>query len=883
MGNKVDFEYKVSVIVPVYNAEEYLEDCLNSIEEQTISKEEIEVILINDGSADSSAEICEQYSKKYSYIKFIDKENAGVSATRNMGIRLAKGKYILFLDSDDKLTKNSVEDITKFFDSVYDEVDLVTYFIQPYKDNVFLKPHARYDTVLKHTGVYDLETNPYIIQTTMNICVKNLGEDNFFFNEEMKRQEDQEYINRVLERTFKIGYCAQATYLYNRSNENSSVATNFHAYYLFEDSMKYFEELFAKYEDKVPRYFQAIFFHDLRWKLTSRILYPFHYCEEKFEEAMNRIKALLARVEPNIIVKNPSINKRHIHYWLKLKPNTYPVAYVTDDRIRIVVDGYSAETTIRTSIRLVKFEQTNDGKFRLRGVIESSIYDYIDDEPELYVVENSGEEKRLKLFKSKYGYVATNIMTNNAYGFDYLIDPEKVEQFSFKCIVEGYMHDVSLNFMGTAVFRHKARLYSFARNNYIISYNKDTIRFSKKTKEEIYNFEKNQVSAFVNSSSVAELKNEAIDYRYEHRVWLYSDSNSVEKDNGYYQFINDFGKNDGIDRYYVYAKPYEEIEHLFTDEQKEYLVEFGSHAHCLLYLASEIIISSFFGRESISPFITEGEEINYYDIEHFRIIYMQHGVLHATYPIKYSAENARCDKVVVSTNFEIENMTQKYAFRDEDLIKCGMPRYEHIDRTAKAKNRILLAPSWRSYFAKNVTPTTYHVSSGSFCSTDYYINFQKFLNNKKLINILEDKDIYLDVKMHPIINGIVSDLFETTSDRIKFVSEAKLEDYKLFITDFSSFVFDYAYLGRPIMYFVPDYEQFRSGMNLYRELDLPFDKAFGPLAIDPETAADEVIKICNRDFVAEDVYKKRMDEFYIPMENCCEGIYNYIHDEMFRY
>ena len=117
---------------------------------------------------------------------------------------------------------------------------------------------------------------------------------------------------------------------------------------------------------------------------------------------------------------------------------------------------------------------------------------------------------------------------------------------------------------------------------------------------------------------------------------------------------------------------------------------------------------------------------------------------------------------------------------------------------------------------------------------------------------------------------------------ISFVSEANLEDYKLFITDFSSFVFDYAYLSRPILYFVPDYDQFRSGMNLYRELDLPFEEAFGPFVTEADKAVDEFIKICDRDFVPEDIYRKRMDEFYLPMNNCCEGIYDYIYNDMFQ-
>ena len=105
----------------------------------------------------------------------------------------------------------------------------------------------------------------------------------------------------------------------------------------------------------------------------------------------------------------------------------------------------------------------------------------------------------------------------------------------------------------------------------------------------------------------------------------------------------------------------------------------------------------------------------------------------------------------------------------------------------------------------------------------------------------------------------------------------------MFITDFSSYVFDFAYLCRPIMYFVPDYEQFKSGMNLYRELDLPFEKAFGPLSIDPNTAVKNFIEFCNNEFVPDEVYKDRMNNFYLPMHNCCEGIYNYIYNDMFNY
>ena len=94
-------ELKLSVIVPVYNVERYLERCILSILNQDIPHEEYEIIMINDGSTDNSYEIATQLEKKYNNIRLFTQENKGPSAARNYGINLAKGKYIWFIDSDD--------------------------------------------------------------------------------------------------------------------------------------------------------------------------------------------------------------------------------------------------------------------------------------------------------------------------------------------------------------------------------------------------------------------------------------------------------------------------------------------------------------------------------------------------------------------------------------------------------------------------------------------------------------------------------------------------------------------------------------------------------------------------------------------------------------
>ena len=100
---------RISIIIPVYNAENYLKNCLESVLRQGLAQNEYEVILVDDGSTDNSLEICEEYSRHYSQIRFVSQENAGVAIARNRGIEEAKGEFIGFLDADDYLLDNGLK------------------------------------------------------------------------------------------------------------------------------------------------------------------------------------------------------------------------------------------------------------------------------------------------------------------------------------------------------------------------------------------------------------------------------------------------------------------------------------------------------------------------------------------------------------------------------------------------------------------------------------------------------------------------------------------------------------------------------------------------------------------------------------------------------
>ena len=89
----------ISLIIPVYNVEKYLKNCVDSVIKQNY--EDMEIILVDDGSKDNSPRICDEYSEKYDFINVIHQKNGGASVARNTGIDAATGKYLMFIDSDD--------------------------------------------------------------------------------------------------------------------------------------------------------------------------------------------------------------------------------------------------------------------------------------------------------------------------------------------------------------------------------------------------------------------------------------------------------------------------------------------------------------------------------------------------------------------------------------------------------------------------------------------------------------------------------------------------------------------------------------------------------------------------------------------------------------
>ena len=126
---------KVSIILPIYNVEKYLSACLDSVCNQT--HKDLEIILVNDGSPDTSGYIADQYSQRDSRIKVLHKKNEGVSVARNLGIDNATGEYVCFCDSDDLLMPDYVEYLLGMVNSTKADIAVTNRFHYNYSGSSF--------------------------------------------------------------------------------------------------------------------------------------------------------------------------------------------------------------------------------------------------------------------------------------------------------------------------------------------------------------------------------------------------------------------------------------------------------------------------------------------------------------------------------------------------------------------------------------------------------------------------------------------------------------------------------------------------------------------------------------------------------------------------
>lgn len=219
----------ISIIVPIYNVEKYLRMCLDSIEHQTYSN--IEVLLINDGSPDSSGEICQEYVARDSRFRYFEKANGGLSDARNYGIERSNGKYLTFVDSDDWLNLTYVEDL--YWAAIRNDADTVVshytiynesdrnYYVHIW-DDYYEKTCTGEELVLE---LPSLELNGYVYITSWGILFKKELFNNIRFPKG-KVIEDSRTNYKLFFRSNKVAYIHKEIYYHREGIESIGSGVN---------------------------------------------------------------------------------------------------------------------------------------------------------------------------------------------------------------------------------------------------------------------------------------------------------------------------------------------------------------------------------------------------------------------------------------------------------------------------------------------------------------------------------------------------------------------------------------------------------------------------------------------------------------------------------
>ncbi len=245
---------KISVIIPVYNTEEYLKECLDSIIEQTLKN--LEIIIVNDGSTDNSKEICEEYASKDNRIKIIYQKNQGAAIARNKGIAMAKGEYLYFLDSDDYIAADMLEKMLNKIEQEQADICICKYYDVNANKKISLSEISLRTQLIpkKNTfNVYDVPQNIFQICSipTWNKLYKKSFIDKYALKYQNLSSCNDHFFNDIsLVLASSITYLTEPLFFHRLDNKNSITSKR----YLYAENVFKAGEEIKKYLKNINKF-----------------------------------------------------------------------------------------------------------------------------------------------------------------------------------------------------------------------------------------------------------------------------------------------------------------------------------------------------------------------------------------------------------------------------------------------------------------------------------------------------------------------------------------------------------------------------------------------------------------------------------------------------
>lgn len=893
--------YAFSIVIAIYNTENYLEQTLDSVINQTIGFEDnVQLILVNDGSPDNSKDICLEYAEKYpNNIVYLEQENAGQATARNNGLKYIKGSYVNFLDSDDYLEENALEKVYPFFKKHEKEVDIVAIPIKFFgrRENY----HMLHDK-FKKDGIIDLEKEPNNPQlSSSSAFIKNHLFDEFTFPTNVISSEDTIILNKILLRRKKYGVVKDTLYYYRkRFDESSTIDSVAEQKEFFTDKLKYyFLELInysLKMEKEVVPFIQYLIAYDIQWMLKEPDISILN--EEEKKEFFEDLANVMKHIDKKCILKNKFVtNNLFKSYFIKVK-NDETHLEIKDNEVCFKSFDYEVDrlSNHRLWLDIVEIE---DDTLKISGFLNSHFT--ID---EISIVAEKESEGKTSLYKGEYvKYTSRENVKfisetwQYKHNFDIQI-PLDCGQKSFVKLNTIFHKDGNkANFEESNIISFDLRI-NFTKHakisgisNYIVKddfimlFEENTFKINEYSYKLMKKYEKhvqNKIAKFKihNYKQALKIRSKYLKlyplirlYKRNHQIHIYMDRLDVADDNSEHLFRYASKQHDSVKKYYVLSKDSSDFERVSSYGN---VVEYKSEKNKLLYLMADKVISTHPYESGINPFFSYNhktdERENYSGLINSKIYFLQHGVTKDDISDWMSKYDKNLSLLVTVSDLERKSFDVEGYGYDPDIIQTlGFPRYDNLKNNPS--KQILIIPTWRKYLRGN---------KNLFLNSDYFKSLNGLLNNEKFIECANENGYSIVFKAHPELEKNINDTDELYIDLFDINENVKLstqESYQelfnnssLLITDYSSVFFDFAYQKKPVIYYHPSDD--------YHYLEGYFDyesMGFGEIIDNEESLIETINGYMNNDCKMKNKYSERVDSFFkYTDKNNCKRVYEWI-------
>ena len=882
-----NYKYKFSVVIPIYNVEKYLEETIQSVIEQSIGfKQNIQIILVNDGSPDNSEKICLKYKGLYpENIIYIKQENAGVSSARNKGMEYIDGEYVNFLDSDDKWNKDAFEKVDKFFEKNKDNIDVVACRKKYFEAK---NDYHMLDYEFKENKIVDIfEDYKYCHLHVASSFIKSEIARKYKFSTNLKYGEDAEYISKVILEKEKYGILSDVIYNYrSRLDGTSALQNNKKSIDHYIKTLEYFHESLIKASiekyDKVIPYIQYLLMYDLQWRIKTP--FPEMYGDEFKKQYIDKISNILQYIDDKIINQQKFIYSENKFYALELKYRKD----ISEDLVLKHGKLYFENICITNNISLFKIDllDIKNGILRIEGrvkwILPKEYYN-------IYIKTDSNKKIEINLLEENsmiYGRGSRALDKQVLYHYPYKIeipikDLKKIK-FMFK-----YKDQKEIKLMpNMGKFSKLCNMDNsyYIKENKIIVYKNEELRI-------INNSLKSRTKRMLlYAKALLEIKKyDIIWYRLLYRIinkihrkpiWLISDRDIKANDNGEHLFkyiVNQHNKD--IDVYFVIDKESEDYKKI---KKIGKVIKLNTLKHKIYFLMASKVISSQANDYVINAYQEDEKYIK--DLYNFDFVFLQHGVTKDDLS-RWLNKWSKDIKIFVTAGKPEYNsiVDGNYGYTKDEVKLTGFPRHDALlKKDIKEEKKIVIIPTWRQTIVGSYDDTDgKSVYLDTFKDTEYFKFYNGLINDNRLIEALKETGYKCKFCLHPThckqyVDFQGNDYVQINQGFVDYQKEFK--EAKLLVTDYSSVFFDFAYLRKPVIYAQFDKEKFFNGEHVYDKGYFDYEKdGFGPVCYDYEKTLQTIIEYLNNDCKIKNQYLEKIDKFYAYNDdNNCKRVYEEI-------